>query len=446
VIAALSRALDLAEGESPGHAIRVCWLGMKLADQLRLGPADRQSLYYALLLKDAGCSANAYSVSQWFAADDRSTKAAWRIQDLGGQWRSVLFAIRQAAPSAPITRRLAQLVSLGARGPSLSTELVQVRSTRGAELVRQLGWAEPSAQAVLCLDEHWNGSGRPRGLRGDQIPLFAQLALLCQTAEIFWRQGGAQGVATALHRRRGSWFDPELVDLLLATADQDDLWQKLGSVSHPEQVANLDPQPRDIPSTTLTEMLRIGQVFAAVVDAKSPWTSAHSTRVASLARHMAEVMGLDQEECDHVGLAALLHDLGKLAVSNSILDKVGPLEPAELAIMREHTKTTYQLLAPLWTLGDVAEMAAAHHERIDGSGYHRHLRGPDLPFGAQIVSVADVFEAVTADRPHRAGIDNDEAIRRLRKAEGKTLAAEPIAALAEMVEATRGVPLGFAVT
>jgi HD-GYP domain-containing protein (c-di-GMP phosphodiesterase class II) len=117
-----------------------------------------------------------------------------------------------------------------------------------------------------------------------------------------------------------------------------------------------------------------------------------------------------------------------------------------MASMQEHTETTFQILAPLWPLGDVAEMAAAHHERIDGSGYHRHLRGPDLPFGAQIVSVADVFEAVTADRPYREGIDNDEAIRWLRKEEGKTLAAEPIAAMAEMVDAARGVPEGFVLT
>lgn len=446
VIATLSRALDLAEGEPMGHAIRVCWLGMKLAERIGLGPWDRQNLYYALLLKDAGCSANAYSVTHWFAADDRSTKAELKIQDWGSQWRSVLFAIRQTAPSAPITRRLAQLVSLGARGPSLATELVQVRCTRGAELVRQLGWAEPAAEAVLCLDEHWNGSGRPDGLKGDEIPLLSQVALICQTAEIFWRRSGAQGAETALRHRRGSWFDPMLVDLLLGCAKEERVWEKLGSISHPEQVASLDPHPRAIPSSTLADMLQIGQVFASVVDAKSPWTTAHSARVASLARHMAEVMGFNQEECDHVGLAALLHDLGKLAVSNSILDKVGPLNQGEMASMQEHTETTFQILAPLWPLGDVAEMAAAHHERIDGSGYHRHLRGPDLPFGAQIVSVADVFEAVTADRPYREGIDNDEAIRWLRKEEGKTLAAEPIAAMAEMVDAARGVPEGFVLT
>ena len=445
VVASLSRALDLAEGEPMGHAIRGCWLGMKLGDWFGLGPEERQDLFYALLLKDAGCSANAYSVTHWFGADDRSTKAQLKIADWSSQWRSVLFAIRQTAPAAPITRRMAQLVSLGSKGPGLASELVRVRCTRGAELVRELGWAEPAAEAVLCLDEHWNGSGRPRGLKGEEIPLLSRIILLSQTAEIFWRLGGRRSVESVLRRRRGTWFDPQLVDAVLVHARGDKLWDRFSTISHPEQVAHLDPHPRRIPSATLTEMLQIGQVFAGVVDAKSPWTSTHSTRTALLSRRMAAVMGLDEEESDRIGLAALLHDLGKLAVSNAILDKAGPLEPAETMEMQTHTEISYQLLAPLWPLGDVAEMAASHHERLDGSGYHRHLRGPDLSFGAQILAVADVFEALTSDRPYRRAMDNDRAIAQLRKDAGRSLAAEPISALFEMVETARGLPEGASV-
>src|SRR5487761_706844 len=135
VIASLSRALDLAEGEPMGHAIRACWLGMQIAKWLELRPAERQDLYYALLLKDAGCSANAYSVTHWFQAADLVTKAELKITDWSSQWRSMVFAIRQTAPSAPITRRMAQLVSLGSRGAGLANELVEVRCTKGAEMV-----------------------------------------------------------------------------------------------------------------------------------------------------------------------------------------------------------------------------------------------------------------------------------------------------------------------
>jgi putative nucleotidyltransferase with HDIG domain len=437
VIASLSRALDLAEGEPIGHAIRSCWLGMQIAKWLELRPAERQDLYYALLLKDAGCSANAYSVTHWFRADDLSTKAELKVTNWGSQWRSVLFAIRQTAPAAPITRRMAQLVSLGSRGPSLANELVELRCTKGAEMVRQLGWAEPAAAAVLSLDEHWAGSGRPRGLKGEEIPLLSRIALLCQTVEIFWRRGGGRAAETVLRQRRGKWFDPVLVDLVLAHAGSAKLWHQMAGISHPEHVGHLDPEPRPISSGSLDDMIRIGEVFAGVVDAKSPWTTNHSTRTAAIARLMAETMNFPPSEQDRVGLAGLLHDLGKLAVSNAILDKGGPLLPEEMEEMQRHTAITHEILSPLWLLDDVAEMAAAHHERLDGTGYHRHLRGPEMPHGAHILAVADVYEALTSDRPYRRGMDGDEALKILKKDQGTRLAGEPITALEHLVASER---------
>ncbi|MGH7667747.1 MAG: HD-GYP domain-containing protein [Candidatus Dormibacteria bacterium] len=433
VIASLSRALDLAEGEPMGHAIRSCWLGMQIAKWLELRPAERQDLYYSLLLKDAGCSANAYSVTHWFQADDISTKAELKITDWSSQWRSMLFAIRQTAPSAPITRRMAQLVSIGSRGASLANELVEVRCTKGAQMVRQLGWAEAAASAVLSLDEHWNGSGRPRGLKGEEIPMLSRIALLCQTVEIFWRRGGGRAAETILRQRRGKWFDPVLVDIVLAHAGNAKVWRQLGEITEPEHIGHLDPEPRMIPAETMDDMIRIGEVFAAVVDAKSPWTTNHSTRTAAIARLMAEYLSFTPMEQDRVGLAGLLHDLGKLSVSNAILDKAGPLVPAEMEEMQRHTAITHELLAPLWPLDDVAEMAASHHERLDGSGYHRHLRGPEMPHGADILAVADVYEALTAHRPYRRGMDAEEAIAVLKKDQGTRLGSEPIEALDQMV-------------
>jgi len=437
VIASLSRALDLAEGEPMGHAIRSCWLGMQIAKWLELRPAERQDLYYALLLKDAGCSANAYSVTHWFQADDLVTKAELKITDWSSQWRSMLFAIRQTAPSAPVTRRMAQLVSLGSRGVGLANELVEVRCTKGAEMVRQLGWAEPAAAAVLSLDEHWNGSGRPRGLKGEEIPLLSRIALLSQTVEIFWRRGGGRAAETVLRQRRGKWFDPVLVDLVLAHAGSSKLWRQFGEITDPEHVGYLDPEPRSIPSSSMDDMIRIGEVFAAVVDAKSPWTTNHSTRTAAIARLMAENMNFTPTEQDRVGLAGLLHDLGKLAVSNAILDKAGPLLPEEMEEMQRHTSITHDILSPLWPLDDVAEMAASHHERLDGTGYHRHLRGPEMPHGADILAVADVYEALTAHRPYRRGMDADEAVAVLKKEQGTRLSGEPITALEQMVATKR---------
>ncbi|MGH7759204.1 MAG: HD-GYP domain-containing protein, partial [Candidatus Dormibacteria bacterium] len=377
----------------------------------------------------------AYSVTHWFQADDLTTKAELKVTDWSSNWRSMLFAIRQTAPAAPITRRMAQLVSLGSRGPGLANELVEVRCTRGAELVRELGWADPAAEAVLSLDEHWNGSGRPQGLRQDEIPLLARIALLSQTVEIFWRRGGGRAAETVLRQRRGKWFDPVLVDLVLAHAGNAKLWQQLAEVTDPEHVSSLDPEPRYIPAQTVDEVIRIAEVFAAVVDAKSPWTTTHSARAAAIARLMAEQLGFSPEEQDRVGLAGLLHDLGKLAVSNAILDKAGPLTPEETEEMQRHPAITHQILAPIWPLDDVAEMAAAHHERLDGSGYHRQLRGWEMPRGAAILAVADVYEALTAHRPYRRGMEAEEAVAVLRHDQGSRLGGEPVEALAQMVAA-----------
>jgi HD-GYP domain-containing protein (c-di-GMP phosphodiesterase class II) len=303
--------------------------------------------------------------------------------------------------------------------------------------VRQLGWAEPAAAAVMSLDEHWNGSGRPRGLKGEEIPILSRIALLSQTVEIFWRRGGGRAAETLLRQRRGKWFDPVLVDLVLAHAGAARLWHQMAAISHPEHIGNLDPEPRPISSDQLDDMIRIAEVFAGVVDAKSPWTTNHSTRTAAIARLMAEIMNLPPSEQDRVGLAGLLHDLGKLAVSNSILDKGGPLLPEEMEEMQRHTAITYELLSPLWNFDDVAEMAAAHHERLDGSGYHRHLRGPEMPHGAHILAVADVYEALTAHRPYRRGMDGDEALKILKPDQGTRLAGEPITALENLVASQR---------
>ncbi len=433
VIASLSRALDLAEGEPMGHALRACWLGMQVAKWLELLPQERQDLFYALLLKDVGCSANAYSVTHWFHADDRRTKARLKVADTSGQWRSLVFAIRQTAPAAPITRRMAQMVSVGSRGPGLANELIEVRSQQGAELVRQLGWEEPAAAAVENLDEHWDGGGRPRGLRGDEVPMLSRIALLAQTVEIFWSQGGGRAAEMILRQRRGRWFDPVLVDLMLAHARNGRLWRQLAEIGHPEHVSRLDPEPRDIGPQATDELVRVAEVFAAVVDAKSPWTTNHSTRVAAISRLMAETMRLSPEEQERVGLAGLLHDLGKLAVSNSILDKPGPLVAEEAEEMQRHPALTQQILSPLWTLDDVTEMAASHHERLDGSGYHRNLRGPEMPHGAHILAVADVYEALTAHRPYRRGMEGPEALRVLKREQGTRLAGEPITALEQIL-------------
>jgi len=436
VIATLSRALDLTEGEPLGHSLRACWLAMQLADGLGLDSQTRRQLFYAVLLKDTGCSANASQVSSWFATDDRSAKRDLKMVNWSRLYDAVRYAMAHAAPGGPVTRRLRQIVALGRRGPGAARELVRERCTVGAELVRRLGWDDMVPDAVLHLDEHWDGSGYPFGLSGSAIPLLARIANLTQQVEIAWSRGGetlAQDIAQA---RRGQWFDPELVDLMLVMAKGSEFWDQLRAVQAPSDlapVAPAAPTPGGDALSLTGGLLPMAEVFAEIVDKKSPWTARHSERTAFYAGQVARCLGWSDTGIQTTILAGFYHDLGKLGVSNLILDKPGRLTAEEFRAVERHPALTAEILAPLSALHPIAAAAAAHHERLDGSGYHRHLAGEDVPAVGQLVAVADVFDALTSERPYKAGMSGPAALDLMRPDAGVKLSADAFSALEALV-------------
>lgn len=429
LVAALSRALDLTEGEPLGHAIRTCWIGMHLGRALTLSIHEQSELYYALLLKDAGCSANAYQVSQWFGTDDRSAKYHLKSVNWSRLAQAVRYAVSQAKPGAPWYQRVAQIASLGRRGPKAVRELVHMRCTRGADVVRELGWVSIAPEAVLNLDEHWDGSGQPRGLKGDEIPLLGRILALAQTVEIFWNRGGPDAAREVAQSRRGTWFDPVLVDAFLTMSRTSEFWQQLLQINHPRAIADWDPNPTVISLTSYDAVLHIARVFGEIVDTKSPWTAMHSIRTARYAQTLAQIMGYPATVSDEALLAGFFHDLGKLGVSNLILDKPGTLDDEERRAVERHPELTYYILEPLNPLKSVAVAAASHHERLDGQGYHRRLVGKDIPFLGQIVAVADVYDALAHARPYRRSLTTDEVLAIMWPDYGKKLSAEVMDAL-----------------
>lgn len=410
VIATLSRALDLTEGEPMGHAIRSCWLGMALADAIGLGPLERSRLFYALLLKDAGCSTNAAHVASLLGTDDLAAKRELKTVNWSRLLQATRFAIRNARPGGTSLERMQQIVRMGLKVPGMTRELVSMRCTRGADILRFLGWADLAPDAVLNLDEHWDGSGHPRGLHGEEIPLLARILNLAQHAEIFWNRGGPAAALQVVGQRRGSWFDPALVTAFERLFADPVRWEAMAAVTSPAAIAHLDPDPSPIPLDSPQSLMDVARVFAEIVDAKSPWTAQHSVRTARYGASIASALGESEVFQQEVLLAGLLHDLGKLAVSNLILDKPGRLTPQEFAAMQRHPALTYDILAPLEPLRSLAAIAAAHHERLDGSGYHLGLDEAHLPFMAQVIAVADVFDALTSERPYKRSFTVEEAL------------------------------------
>ena len=227
-----------------------------------------------------------------------------------------------------------------------------------------------------------------------------------------------------LPERRGTWYDPEIVDALLDGAGRS-LLEELGAPVFVGRTMSLEPGD-DSRTSDDDDVDRIAGAFADIVDAKSPFTGSHSQRVADFAEATARRLGLPAATATEVRRAGLLHALGKLGVQNLILDKPGRLDASEMEVIRRHPELTLRILQPIPTFAGVAELAACHHERLDGRGYFRGLTGPDLAIGARIVAVADVYEALTADRPYRAAMAPGASARDHAPRGGEHLAGDVV--------------------
>ena len=426
VLGGLSFALDLTEGQPGGHILRTTLIGMALGERTGLAGPELADLYHALLLKDIGCTANASRTSALLAADDREVKPALKLTDLSTRKGRANWALRVVARhERPLTR--ARTVRALARGEGLHEALIRLRCERGRELALDLGFPTSVADAIGALDEHWNGEGHPDGIAGEAIPRFSRILLLAQTAEVFAAAHGTREALAVVRARSGRWFDPALAPLVDA--------EVLGAVPRDEAsllaaVVEAAP-PGASADATEAHLTQVAHAFAEVVDAKSPWTARHSHRVAALVTGVAERTGHAGER--DLVRAALLKDIGTVGISSRILDKPGALTPREWEEVRRHATAGGELLARVAPYRTIAAAAADHHERLDGSGYPRGLRGDEVAPTARLLAVADAFESLTAGRPYRPPVPPQEAVARLRAEDGRRLDAELLNALAEFV-------------
>ena len=430
VLSGLSYALDITEGQARGHAERSCLIGMRLAAALDLDDATRSSLFYALLLKDAGCSSNAARVTALFGADDAMIKSSRRLTNTSSSSQALLHVFRTAGAGGSMLTRGRHFAAVLRSGHAGARSLIELRCERGAAVVRAIGLGEVAARAIMDVDEHWDGGGYPAGISGEGISLAGRVLCLAQTAEVFWRQGGPDAACEIARQRRQTWFDPTLVDAFVALKHDPGFWRSLETPT----VTPLEPPDHVLVADDL-RLDRVAHAFASIVDAKSPYTAHHSEGVASIATALAAVLDLDTGTQRTLHRAALLHDIGKLGVSNRILDKRGRLGPREWETVRRHPQWSMEILARVRAFQDVARIAAAHHERLDGSGYYRGLTAAQLDRPSRILAVADVAEALSADRPYRPALSPDEVLTIMRPDANRTLDADVFTALRQVLPA-----------
>jgi len=405
ILSSLSYALDLTSGQAPGHTERACLLGMRIGAALRLEDDAMNSLYHALLLKDSGCSSNAARMFEIYGGDDIQAKYAAKIVDWSSIAEAVQYAAAHALPEGSLLARARQMLKIAGMG-NIADDLMQSRCARGAEIALSLGLGDEAAECIRFLDEHWDGRGAPHHLKGDQLPILARIACLAQTLEVFSTTFGLGPAYEMLRARSGRWFDPELVRVAHSFRQDDAFWHSVRATPH-ATLLGLDIEAAIQPATE-ERLDSVCDAFAQIVDAKSHFTGEHSSRVCEVTLEIAGGLGITGPRRTTLRRASLLHDIGKLAVPNTILDKNGKLTEEEWACIRRHPYYTQQILSRVTGFERLTEIAGAHHERLDGRGYFRGLDADDLDLDMRVLAVADVFDALSAERPYREALPLDK--------------------------------------
>ncbi len=409
-MAVLSLGVDLGLGQPMEHIVRQCAIALDLARRVGMDASDSEVVFLVALLAWVGCHGDSYEQARWFG-DDIALRAGAYTVDMAGTKQARFMMGRVGAGGSPLqrARTIAQFMSSG----RASIDGMRGRHCIVAgDLAVRLGLRSEVRDALRQVFERWDGNGEPVGLIGEQIALPVRLVALADVVDAFHRVGGIEAAVAVATERRGTQFDPDLVDLFCAAA--------------PDVLAGLD----DAEATTwdtvmsaqpgLNQTLSDEQVSAALeaiadfADLKSPYTLGHSRAVADLAAEAARVHGLSEEQVGAVRTAALVHDLGRLGISNAIWDKQGPLTASERERIRMQPYLTERMLSASPALASLGALASAHQERLDGSGYPRALRAETLSPEARLLAAADVYQAMREPRPHRPAHEPAQAAAELR--------------------------------
>ena len=396
-------ATDLGLGQPQQHIIRQTLIAMRVAELEGLSDGEVAAIFYVSLLAWVGCVADAHEMGKWFG-NDMAVRADSYLVDMTGLAMMRFMLGHIASESSPI-RRLTMIGRFLAGGSREVQRSMASHCETSGELSLRLGLGPEVRDPLQQAFERWDGKGSPAKLAGDEIARVMRIVHIANDVEALYRLGGVDAAVEMLRSRRGTEFDPELVDRFCAHAGElcvsvDDLdgWDNLIEAHR--------ALGRELAGEELDQAL---EAFADYADVKSPFMLGHSRGVAQLSAAAAATLGLPSDEVVLVRRAALVHDVGVIGVSAGILDKSGRLTQAERERIRTHPYLTGRTLSKPPALRAVGQLAAVHHERMDGSGYPSGLTANALPMTARVIAAADVYHALLEPRPHRGPLAPDAA-------------------------------------
>jgi HD-GYP domain-containing protein (c-di-GMP phosphodiesterase class II) len=408
LVGALSLGIDLGFGQPMEHVLRQCLIALRLADGLRLIESQRAAVYYTALLINVGCHSDAHEQAKWFGDDIRMKEMKYRheLRSL----RAMVSGMSYLGFGNPPLHRFRLGLEFALSGHREVDNMIAHHATIARRLGEQLALPEEVLRALGAAYERWDGRGWPGKLKGDQVPMAARVAQTAEFVEVANRVGGMSAVKKLAREWRGGQFDPAIADLLLAEGDM--LLSALDTVAVWDAVIRAEPALAVVVAGVQLESALTA--VANFVDLKSPYFLGHAKAVADLASEAAKRSGMGAKDVHLLRQAGLLHGLGRLGISNAILDKRGPLGPGEWERVRLQPYFTERMLCQSEALAPIARIAVQHRERLDGSGYPRRLTGAAITREARILAAADAYQAMCEPRPHRPARSAAEAAGALR--------------------------------